>query len=239
MSTPQTPSADEANKPQTGNDGTGKPNGGGQSGQPDTTDYKQKFSESSAEAQRLLNEKKRLEQEKTALEAENARLKQAGTRQSGQGDSSHKPNPSAPSNTGVYVDREEFEQMKKIVAPIIDKEKFNQEFTSLSSMDEYKTLKGKKAEFKEFCYQPENVNVPTEILAARFCMRKAAAKPAETPTAPADEEEPIGLESGSGGESELAPPAEGYTDEQLRELRTSNPRRYAQLARQGKLKKRQ
>lgn len=230
MSQPQTPKPDENNAP-TGQPGTGTQNGGGQNPQPPKApvDYEEKFKNSSKEALALLEKNKALEQEKAELERKLNAVQSGG--------SANKPNPSAPSNTGVYVDREEFEQMKKIVAPIIDKEKFNQEFSSLSSMEEYKALKGNKAEFKEFCYQPENINVPTEILAARFCMRKAA-KPAQ-PTAPNDEEEPIGLESGSGGEADLAPPAEGYTDEQLKELRTTDPRRYAQLARKGKLKARQ
>lgn len=227
MSNPQTPTADELKKTQTGA-GTGEPNGGGQSGQSDTTDYKEKFTQSAKEAQRLLDEKKAQDAEIERLRAENIALKKPSTRQPVAGDSPHKPNPSAPDVESLT---ETVKSLTKAVAPILDRDRFNQEFDKFSKQTEYSLLKGKKAEFKKFCYEPENVETPTEILAARFCMKLAA----QTKNTPNDEE-PLGLEEGAGGD-DVIPPADGYTDEQIAIMRKSDHRRYMQLAKEGKLRR--
>ncbi len=97
-------------------------------------------------------------------------------------------------------------------------------------------LAGKEDKFVEFASDPKRTNVPVDTLVSAFLYEVKDETPAPvlspvTPRAPV-----TALERGTptGGEAPLAPKI-GRTDDELKELRTSNPREYNRLVREGKI----
>lgn len=121
-------------------------------------------------------------------------------------------------------------ELKNLVAELYDEREFKKQFKGLTSKDEWKAINDHADEFKEFAYKTENLTVPLETLAASFLYTKGlATKP--KPTKPA----PTGLEPGSGGGKTGKTDTDGYTAEEMSQIRKTDPKRYAQLARDGKL----
>lgn len=89
----------------------------------------------------------------------------------------------------------------------------------------YPDLKGKEKEFKEFCYRDDNLgNTNLEVLAKSFLFDSVKIR-----------EKREGLESATGGEKK-APKPDGFTTEEALALMKSNPRKYNEMVRDGKLK---
>lgn len=120
------------------------------------------------------------------------------------------------------------------VAKLLDKQRFNEELTELLATPEYNVLLKHKDAFKKYAYQDENLNTPLTVLADAYIYKNKLV----------DEEDPNndehkdrkGLEGGAGGYRKT-PPKTGLTQEELQKLRTTDPRRYNRLAKEGKLAK--
>lgn len=122
-------------------------------------------------------------------------------------------------------------ELKNLVAELYDEREYGKQFKTLSSKPEWKTLAEHSEEFKEYAYKSENLQVPMETLAASFLYKKGLGnKPKEV------KPQPTGLEPGSGGGKQGKSDQDGYTLEEMNRLRISNPKKYMQLARSGKLK---
>ena len=92
-------------------------------------------------------------------------------------------------------------------------------------------LKGREDEFKEFCYRDKNLgNTNLEVLAKSFLFDVVKDR---------NKDEELkgrkGLETTTGGQKQT-PPKEGMTAEEVDALRKSNPRKYNEMIRDGKLK---
>jgi len=113
-----------------------------------------------------------------------------------------------------------------------EEDRFEKDFRKVLANPAFaEDLKGKEDEFKEFCYQDENLGTTNlEVLAKSFLFDvvKNKKKDDETPKGE-------GLESGTAGNKQV-PPKEGYTAEEADALRLSNPRKYNEMIRDGKLK---
>lgn len=81
-------------------------------------------------------------------------------------------------------------------------------------------LTGREEDFKAYCYKPTHKNVPIDVLVKSFLF--------DLPQAPASVPATPGLEKGSGGPRGDETPGE-YTEEQLAQIRVSDPKRYRQI----------
>ncbi len=113
------------------------------------------------------------------------------------------------------------------VAKILDKDKFETDFTSLVANDEYKILLNHRTGFKAYAYQDENLNTPISVLADSYIYKNKLAGTTHT--------ERAGLEGGTSGDRK-AEPKDGMTAEYVEHLRKTDPRKYNKLAREGKLR---
>ena len=238
------------------NNGQGNNQEPGQPGDGDI-DYKTKFSESSREAQRLLQVIKEagLDPETGKPIAAPGDGEPAPTRTAPpvvEGE----PDPQTPTNLtdeqlsqaipGFHnlseVEKnmlrdtkatvKSIAQMQNMVAEIYDERVYTQQFTDLIAKDEFKAIGEHADEFKKLAYQKENIQVPLETLAASFLYSKSLGAKPKAPEPPP----PTGLEPGSGGGKDgLAKTDEGYTAEEAAHIRKTDPKRYAKLAREGKL----
>lgn len=120
------------------------------------------------------------------------------------------------------------------VAKLLDQQRFGEELTALLADPKYKVLIKHKEAFKTFAYTDENLNTPLRTLANSYIYEnELKAEPEET----AEEKEArLGLEDG-GGSGGKVPVKDTYTSEELAKIRTTDPRRYARLAKAGKLGK--
>lgn len=123
-------------------------------------------------------------------------------------------------------------ELKNFVAEIYDEREYGKQFKTLTSKEQWKPIAEHAEEFKEYAYKPENLQTPMETLAASFLYNKGlASKPKPTPPAPS------GLEPGSGGgKGDGKTDKDGFSAEELATIRTTDPKRYANLAKSGKLK---
>lgn len=110
-------------------------------------------------------------------------------------------------------------------------DKLNWEDAFSDTIKTFPNLAGKKQDFREFCYRPENLHSPMIVLARAFCYDDAKEVGAK------EEKEKLsrpGLETGKGGLKE--PPKPGITLEEVVRLRTTNPKLYAKMLQKGELK---
>lgn len=119
------------------------------------------------------------------------------------------------------------------VAKLLDQQRFNEELTELLATPEYKVLLKHKDAFKKYAYQDENLNTPLTVLADAYIYKN---KLVEEEDPNKDDPTRKGLEDGAGGDRKT-PPKQGLTNAELQKLRTTDPRRYNRLAKEGKLAK--
>lgn len=179
-----------------------------------SADNHTKFQDSSRGVEGLLNKNK-------DLETENERLKTQ---------SPHKED---------KVSREEFSQLEKRQEETekqqrmeANKRVFNTQCKNLFEQDEFKNIKSLRAEFEEYAYEEDNLNVPIEILARSFQVVKGLLK-SESPKEGDEGRE--GIEGGTGGSRHQPPAKKGYTSEQVENMRLDDPKKYNRLSREGKL----
>lgn len=100
-------------------------------------------------------------------------------------------------------------------------------------IDSVKELKGKEDEFIEFTRKPSNKGASMEVLLSAFLFSIKDEIPPD-PT-PKPEDTPPSLERSTPTGGDAPKPKQGYSDEELKELRTKNPKRYFKLIREGKI----
>lgn len=209
----QTPKVENEVEPLTPKTGTEIVNQGG-NGEPD---YKQKFSDSSREAQRLLEESAKKDEkiaqlEQTILEKD-------------------KP------DGYDFWDQDKkdiWNKQKKLeieMAVIKSSQMWKDEFDALPVELKNKIAKnGGESEFKKFACSPENrgqKNLNNLAKAFTFDIKEDAPPPPPK----------TGLEGASGGIDTLPPKEEGtMTALESKQLRETNPKKYDELARKGKIK---
>lgn len=100
-------------------------------------------------------------------------------------------------------------------------------------IDSVPQLKGKEDEFVEFTRKPSNKGASMEVLLSAFLFEVKDETPAD-PT-PKPEDIPPSLERSTPTGGDAPKPKTGYSDEELKELRTKNPKKYFKLIREGKI----
>lgn len=177
-----------------------------------------KFTESAKEAQRLLKRNEELE-EKLAKASETSLDKELKGK-----------NPD-----WEFMSDAEKENARKIlkqekdIALLKEKEAWKEDFSGIVKKEEFSELKDREEEFKEFCYKyPKSMDI--ETLAKSFLYKK----PEEEPKKPLEERK--GLEAPSGGSPEIAPSSE-MSLEDVERLRTTQPKKYIELIKSGRIKK--
>src|SRR5690606_7400791 len=111
------------------------------------------------------------------------------------------------------------------VAKLLDQERFKEEINTLLADPKYKVLQKHKDDFKKFAYQDENLNTPLKTLANSYIYENELKEEDETPEA----KERKGLEDGAGG-GDKVPVKKHLSSEELAKIRTTDPRRYARMA---------
>lgn len=105
-------------------------------------------------------------------------------------------------------------------------------------IDSNPELNGKEEAFYDFCTSPKNKGADLEILLGAFLHKEGIAKtPTDPnlPTPPKKKAPSLARSTPTGGSQHK--PKEGlYSDEELQDLRTKNPKQYFKLIRQGKLR---
>jgi len=199
--------------------------------------YKEKFGHSTTEAQRLLDEQKRLREENETLKTK----KEQNTE-----DELSKTIPDWDILTldqrrsismSVGSLKQDLEKVKAQVAEIVDEREFEHTFKKVTSEPEFAIIKKHKREFREYAYKQENLNVPLSILSKSFLVDKnlIGVKPTEQNKDDNPDAGRSGLDSGSGGDRTPQTPKGGYTADEVEKIRKEDPRKYARLAREGKL----
>lgn len=99
-------------------------------------------------------------------------------------------------------------------------------------------LKGKEEKFYTFATDPKNAGAPAEVLLKAFLFEVDGSLPAPVaPVVPEKKEKAPQLSRATptNGQSGKPKQAGTYSDEELTQLRTKNPKKYFQLIRQGKI----
>lgn len=191
--------------------------------------YERKFKDSSKGAQELLEKNKTLAEENDRLK--NTYVPPAPNNPSG--------DPYAPKNVDVL--QKTVSDLQKTVASLLDNQQFERGWRSLILKPEFAKLAEHEADFKEFAYQNENLNSPLPILAKAFMVDNGLfgqSVPNPQDPDPSDDQDAgnPGLEGGTGGGDAPAPSEPGYTAEEAAKMRQEDPKKYARLIREGKLK---
>ncbi len=185
-------------------------------------DYKIKFGESTRENQRISEENAKLLRENEELRIKSAK---AETTLSEEELSTKYPDWEflADDQKG-FIKRQE--SLEKDIREMKEAKAWNENYTN--TLTQFPQLKGKEAEFKEFCYSEENIgNKNLVLLAKAFIFDKGE---------PAEPEKTMrkGLETPSGG-TKIAPTT-GWSIEDVKRLRETDPKRYLKMIQRGELK---
>jgi len=194
---------------------------------PEPVDYKKKFSESTTENQRIMEEKNRLEEEKAELESKLA--VKASETPSDEELRRRYPDWDLLDENGQAAIKREIDRENR-VRQLEEKQAWEGDFRTLLAKPEYASLKEKEADFKAFAYKNPTVK-SLEILAQSFLFKSGV--PAK-PVAPVETPKRPGLEKPTKGPVEV--PQAGLTLAQITALRKEQPKRYLQMVREGKLK---
>jgi len=229
METPQTPKEDAPKEP------TPKGTGGeqtppetppaGTEPKPEPVDYEKKFSNSTTENQRILAEKAETDKKNAELEAKLA--DKASETPSDEELRRRYPDWDLLDENGQSAIKRELDRENR-VRKLEEQAGWDKDFVSLLKQSEFASLKGKEAEFKEYAYTNPTVK-SLSILAQSFLYKQGGK--VEPPPPPKRK----GLETPTKGTPAEVSTSE-LTLEQVRDLRKEQPRRYAQMVRDGKFK---
>ena len=229
---PQTPKKDAPKKEQT-------PPGTGSEGEALTPEEKieleqlreikkttgfTKFAESAKEAQRLLERNKVLEGK---LEESNETPSEEELKKKYPDFDDMDPE----EKSKAIADMKKDKRLKTLEA----KEKMREDYNSLPQdvKEKIEKKEGGYGSFRDFACSPDNAGQKDLLNLAKSYLYdetlEVPAKTEDTPPAP-------GLEDGGGGKETTPPPEEGYTTEEIKEMRTKNPEKYRRLAKEKKLK---
>ncbi len=186
-------------------------------------DYKEKFSQSSREAQLLAEQNKALQETiKNLTETKNPTDDELRQSYPGWDDLSAAEQTFMREQLSL---KKENAATKGILLGFLEEQKWKDDLAG--ALVKYPELSGKDTEFKNFCYKPSHKNIPIDVLAKSF-LYDSKPEPAREPAPPG-----AALEPGSGGPKE-APKGELSLDD-IEIIRTKDPKRYRQLLREGKI----
>lgn len=240
-----------------GNQGAnqGGGNGGNQGG---AVDYEKKFSESSKEANRLLEVLKA-----NGIDPKTGKKADSGNNGGGNANDGGNGANDLPFFTdadleaafpsfGTMSDEEkallrnvgQFPKMARMVAEMYDKSTFTEQLEVLKADPANKLIADNEKEFKAFAYKDGNLKLPIEILANAFIGQKLRDQQngggnnggGNQNQGGQGNQQRQGMENGSGGQGGNGDAVTEMTADQARDLRKKDPRQYNALARAGKLK---
>ena len=237
----------------TGNGGQDPNRGQGGSGQAGD-DYKVKFGESTKENQRLMQVMK-----EAGLDPKTGKKADAGAGAGADDGSGAGEQPiftdedlqAAFPSFATMSDQERgllkqvgsFPKMMRMVAEMYDKNTFGEQLDTIKADPANKLIADNEKEFRAFAYKDGNLKLPMDVLVDAFIGKKLRAQAAagtgngagdgkgKGKTAKRD-----GMETGTSGQGGSGDAAAEITAEQASELRKKDPRKYATLARTGKLR---
>ena len=198
--------------------------------------YKDKFSNSTAEAQKFASRTKELEEENELLKKPKFTQDELATMIPGYKDL-------APEQQKAIFDswsntQRNLDSLTQTVAELTDRQVFEDGFKALVKMEEFSILKKKKESFKSYAYSDQYRGIDDLTIVARSYIMEnklfaEQAKETEVEQKPTDAGRP-GLDTNRGG---TKPPVKNgqFTAEEIAEMRTSDPKRYNRLAAEGKL----
>lgn len=193
------------------------------------TDYKKKFGESTRENQRILEESKQKEEKIAELEV---KLTDSQRTLSEKELKAKYPNWEFLDEEEKKKAKEDFEKEKRLKV-LEAKAKWRDDFQSLpEEIKEKIEKKGGETAFKDFACSPENRGQKSlGNLSKQFLYEEVLPEPSpETPN------DPVGLESGTGGPKTPIIPEKGYTSEEAKALREKDSKKYNRLVAEGKMK---
>ncbi len=196
---------------------------GGEQLPPAPVDYKKKFADSSREVQRITKESK---QDKTRITELEVKLAEKANITPSDEELSQKYPDWSFLDEGEKVKLRETESLQKRLRVLEEDKAWDRDYKSLIKQSEFSSLKNQEEKFKEFAYKnPEIKNL--KILAQSFLFEnKAPEEPEKPPVRP-------GLEKPTAGR-EVLPSKMSLAD--IKNLRINDPKRYAKLLKEGKLK---
>lgn len=136
-----------------------------------------------------------------------------------------------------------FPKIARMVAEMYDKSTFTEQVEALVLDPANKLIAEHRDEFKKFAYEGNNLKTDIKLLTDAFIgrkLREAAAKGDNGGNGNGDggkgTKKRSGMENGTNGQGGGNDTATELTADQARELRMKDPRKYAALARSGKLR---
>lgn len=196
--------------------------------------YKTKFGESTKGVQELLTKNQNLARENEDLKKPKFTQDELSTLIPGY-------NQLAPEQQKAIFEswsnmQRDLDGLKNSVASIADRQAFEDGFKNLVRMEEFSVLKKHKDLFKAYAYSDEYKDIDDlSIIARSYIMEKKLYTPGEqAPVEPKEPERP-GLDTTRGG-FKPSNKEEGFTQEEVAAMRTSDPQKYNRLAAAGKLK---
>ncbi len=131
--------------------------------------------------------------------------------------------------------------LQRTVAEIYDERTTNQQIDKFKADPNYKVIAENEKRFREFAYEPDNLNLDIEHVALKFMQGMTAGT--IQPTQPANGEQPQptqpGMEGGSGGAGQInggGGDIREMTAAEAANLRKTDHREYNRLAKEGKIK---
>ena len=200
---------------------------------PPQPDYAEKFKQSAREAQILLEQKKRLEDRIRTLTTQDAPTDSDLKERYPEWDQYNSFTKTVLTNQ--LVQERANAQLRTELLEITAERKWQTELKELTAKPRYAKLKNDAA-FEAFVFQPKHKGLDITVLADAFLFTASGAGDdtvsPETPPAPVSRREVIPRGSGGGRTQEAAPK---YTDEELTAMRTSDPKLFRQLLKEGKV----
>ena len=190
----------------------------GESVPPEEVDYKKKFSESTAENQRIIEEDKKKAEKIAELERTL---------------SEKELNKNPEYELMTDEEKEQYKERQRIakdVAILKAKEQMREDYGALPEEVRKKLeKKGGYDVFRDYACLPENAGQKNLLNLAKSFLYEEREEPEEPKKNP-------GLEKQGGGERTAPPKKEGFTAEEVKQIRENDPDRYVKLAKAGKLK---
>jgi len=199
-----------------------------------------------SEAEKTAEQIRALEEERTRLHAQLDHSREKA-KQLGEEVESLRQTPPAPSDTDFarkvpyWEDltpmeqqlHKEQDQLKREVAGLktalnSSLSKQEREDSLTKTLKEYPQLKESEEDFRNFCSQADNAGAGVAALAKAFLYEQAKEEGAREEREKAEQ---VGLETATGGDRE--PPQEGYTEEEIAQIKLSDPKRYERLIKEG------
>lgn len=210
--------------------------------QANAIDYEKKFGESTTENQRFMDILKKNGIDPKTGERLQTQNDDAGDGASGNAFFSDTDLEAAFPSYNTMTDQEKavlkqvqsLPKMARMVAEMHDKLTFSEQLAVVVANPANEIIAKNEKAFKEYAYKDSNIKLPMDVLVDAFIGRELRKQGSNT----AQQQPPQrqGIEQGTGAQNGNGNASVEMTAEQAREMRTKDPRKYAELARTGKLK---